>query len=174
MPGSTPPTDLTAGILALDTGETIGPALGCRDFADTSAARAGTLHVAAGRSIFELRNCTISGARFHARIEYLWEALQRIDLMMLTDRDGSTWADWTRDNEMARKRAHESWAAAHIGRELVLKPYLLPEPIVPYDAGPDHPRHALFPWGELISFYDDKGGASYLSLCFGVRPAPEP
>lgn len=181
MPAATPPnlipsphSGLESGILSFDhTGETIGPALGCRAFAETQAAKAGSVHVAAGRSTFELRNCTIAGARFHARIEYLGESLQRIDLMMLSGRDGASWADWTRANEMARKRAHESWAAAAIGRELLLKPYLMPEPIIPFDAGEDHPRHAVFPWGELLSFYDSKGGASYLSLCYGVKPTPE-
>jgi hypothetical protein len=171
-PGNAAP-GLQSGVVVFEsTGETIGPALGCRAFAEFRVAKNGSLHVAGGHSQFELRDCALGGARFHVRIEYLWETLQRIDLMMLTDRDGTSWADWTYENEMARKRAHDAWAAAAIGRELTLKPYLMPEPVIPRNAGEDHPRHAVFPWGELISFHDSKGGASYLSLCYGVKPDP--
>jgi hypothetical protein len=169
-----PPAGLESGVLTFDrTGEAIGPAITCRDFAESKEAKSGTLHLASGRSIFELKNCTIAGARFHARIEYHWETIHRIDLMMTRSSDGTSWSDWNYENEMARKRSHESWSAALIGRPLELKPYLMPEPVIPYNAGEDHPRHAVFPWGELLSYYDSKGGGSYLALCYGVKPAPD-
>jgi hypothetical protein len=62
---------------------------------------------------------------------------------------------------MARKAWAEEWAARVFGKELTIKPIVmeeLPEPVYPAMPGPEHPRHAVFEWGEVSSYFDSKAG----------------
>lgn len=54
---------------------------------------------------------------------------------------GKSWSDWSEERELARKAFHERWLAGEVG------------------VGPGQ-----YPWGEVTSYYDPKGGFSAVTL----------
>ena len=70
-------------------------------------------------------------------------------------------ADWEAALEANKQAWAEEWAGQVFGKALTIKPIVmpeLPEPVYPAKPGPEHPRHAVFEWGEVSSYFDSKGG----------------
>lgn len=142
-----------AGYLVFDeTGESVGPATTAAAAQALRIFARARLHLGGGKARLSIDRCLIGGRPFNITLHFDGPRLARIDLFALQAADGKSWNDWTRENEMARKAAHEAWAEAAFGRPLTIKPHLMPEPVFPFDPGPDHPRHAVFDWGEVTSY----------------------
>jgi hypothetical protein len=56
---------------------------------------------------------------------------------------GKSWSDWSEERELARKAFHERWLTGEVG--------LGPGP---------------YPWGEISSYFDPKGGFSAVTLSY--------
>jgi hypothetical protein len=162
------------GVLTIaPPGDDLGPGTKALDFARTGSGLAASLHVAGGESVFTLSEAAIAGARFHARIRFVWDDLRRVELVMTASPDGRRWPEWTHDGELSRKAAHEAWAGAVFGRAMPIRPVLAPEPVMPAAPGPEHPRHIRFDWGEVVSWYDGKAGAASLMVFYGAGTEAE-
>jgi hypothetical protein len=158
-------TNVSGGTITFDeTGDTIGPATTATEAQGLRAFARARLHLAGDAARLSIDRCPIGGRPFNITLHFAGPRLARVELFMLQGTDGRTWDDWTRENELARKAAHEEWARGAFGRELAVKPYLMPEPIYPYEPGPEHPRHAEFAWGDVTSYYDDRAGCSSLII----------
>lgn len=72
------------------------------------------------------------------------EELVMIDLAHVDARFGTSWDDWSEEKELARKASHDAWLAEHVG------------------------ERRMFPWGEISSHYDAKGGGSHLSIRYAA------
>lgn len=74
----------------------------------------------------------------------LWfegQTLNRVTLQLSDDRYGSSWDDWTEENELARKQAHDDWLKAHgLSKQ--------------------------YPWGKILSLYDSRGGSSTIEIVY--------
>lgn len=156
------------GCLRLDrTGEVIGPATSASALADLRAAAAGRLHLGGDASL-SLGDQVVHGATFRTTARFSGDRLAQVELCMVRSAAGEQWANWTHENEMHRKAAHERWAAEVFGRAMDLLPFPGPERIVPAEPGPEHPRGAAFPWGMVGSYYDAKGGCAWLVIRYGA------
>lgn len=82
-------------------------------------------------------------------LHFYGEQLVRLEISHGAARFGRSWADWSREGELARKAFHEQWLADKVGVNL----------------GP-------YAWGEISSQYDGNGGCSYLQVSFAHRGGP--
>lgn len=114
----------------------------------------------------------IRGVCFHINLRFRNDRLNLIELIAANEDVPDVQAAggaWTRENELARKRFHESWAARALAAPLAIKPWVdpdLPGPVMPANPGPEHPRHAAFAWGEVGSYLDEKGCAALLIVSY--------
>lgn len=166
------------GAITLDaTGERIGPRTTAGEFAGLRAACGTPVSVGRGRSSrAELARIAVQGAEFNLTAVFDGVTLARLELFMRRAADGSTWADWSPEAEMLRKSSHESWAARVFGAALAPKPLALDrhgQPIIPEPLTWEHPRHAVFGWGEVVSSYDSKAGMAVLIVRYGEVPPLE-
>lgn len=165
------------GAITLDaTGERLGPRTTAEEFAHLRAAPGAPISVGRGRSRAELARVAAHGAEFRLAALFEGATLARLEMVMLRATDGGSWADWSPQAEMARKANHEAWAARVFGAALAPKPLALDrhgQPIVPEPLTWEHPRHAVFDWGEVVSSYDSKAGMSVLVVRYGPTPPAE-
>ena len=76
-------------------------------------------------------------------IVVLWfhdQRLVRLTLMDADDRFGTSWAEYSIEKELARKRSHDAWLAASLQ------------------------SRDEFPWGRVWSDYDERGGFSSITI----------
>jgi hypothetical protein len=74
-------------------------------------------------------------------VQFHGQQLVSLNLFHGAPRFGSSWSDWSRERELARKAFHECWLAT----ELRTPP-------------------GEYPWGGIFSHYDDKGGFSSITV----------
>lgn len=111
----------------------------------------------------------VLGRRVIAGLEFGRERLSRVSLFVLLDGDGSSWSDWTLEQEMRRKGEHEALAAEMFGTPL--EPVAMDvngRAVRPMFPGPEHARDAVFGWGRVLSGYDSKGGMAQLFIMYGA------
>lgn len=162
-----------AGVLALDAGEfALSSEMQPSDverLPDGSVAR---IHHGGDETHITLKPQAIGGIDFHINLRFRNDRLRLIELMARNEAVKEIMASggaWTQDNELTRKRFHESWAASALGCPLAIKPWVdpdLPEPVMPAFPGPEHPLYAAFDWGEIGSYYDGKGCAALLIVAY--------
>ena len=70
-------------------------------------------------------------------LEFCGEALMRVELCNADDQYGKSWNDWSEEKELLRKRSHDEWLKRVLGD-----------------------GDYVFPWGRVVSVYDQKGGTS--------------
>lgn len=105
--------------------------------------------------------CEILGRPAVLQLVYEKGTLRRASIFIRLPDDTTDWSDWTLAQEMARKRQHDALALALFGVALTPKPLdINGKPILPLELTPEHPNHAVFPWGEIISGYDSKGSVA--------------
>src|ERR1700754_124914 len=90
----------------------------------------------------------IMGDSFLLTLNFYGSHLTSVDLFANDKRFGTSWADWSKEKEIQRKRFHESWLGKVLGNDRY--PYY-------YD------------WGSVESFYDEKGGFSYITVRYRKR-----
>jgi hypothetical protein len=79
----------------------------------------------------------IMGDSFYITLFFLGSALFEIDFVTTEAGFGPSWAEWSEEKELQRKRFHDSWLNKVLGNDRY-----------PYD----------YKWGSVRSFYDQKGG----------------
>ena len=160
------------GLCFESTGEFIGPGMSAADFATTRLAARGCMHLGASRTEIRFASERVRGAVFHTIIRFEGQRLAEIELLMLESERGERWPEWNYENEMARKAAHERWAASVFERAMELLPYPGPEQVLPASLSPEHARGAAFDWGRVGSYYDGKAGAAWLVVRYADRALP--
>lgn len=90
----------------------------------------------------------LSGHPFNFTLYFHCSDLTSIDLMTTDESFGTSWADWSEDKELQRKRFHDSWLSKVLGNDRY-----------PYD----------YTWGTVVSVYDQKAGFSYVSIKYRKR-----
>ena len=132
-----------------------------------AGARART-HVSYGREGVSARvEGPILGRDAICGLEFKGGRLARVSIFVRLPGDGASWDDWTFEQEMRRKRAHDDLARDLFGNGLALRPMdVNGKAILPLDPGPEYPRHAVFDWGEVVSGYDSKGGMAEMWIAY--------
>lgn len=174
---TTPATRTADGSLRIDDPvETLVPRMSLEDFERSALRPLTSLHLSAEGCTCRLAERRIGGHAFHVTLTFGPDArLASIDLFPVRPGDAAGWSGWTLEQEMDRKRWAESWAERTFGTPLTIKPFELetsPEPILPANPGPEHPRHAVFAWGEVCSYFDSKAGFAGLWIRYGDRAPP--
>lgn len=85
----------------------------------------------------------IAGHDFNLTLNFHGSDLTGLDLIANDERFGTSWADWSKEKELERKRFHDSWLAKVLGNDRY-----------PYE----------YDWGSVRSFYNEKAGFSYVSI----------
>lgn len=80
---------------------------------------------------------------FNLTLNFHGSVLTSLDLTANDERFGTSWADWSKEKELERKRFHDSWLARVLGNDRY-----------PYE----------YDWGSVRSVYDEKAGFSYVSI----------
>lgn len=137
------------------------------------------LHSGGTETRITLNPQRVLGVTTHLELHFEGDRLARIQMMAINECVPEVMAAggvWSRENELARKRFHERWAAEALGCPLAVKPWVdpdLPGPVMPACPGPEHPRYAEFPWGEIISSLDEKACEADLIVKYsGVCSSP--
>jgi hypothetical protein len=173
---ATPPLSPDGSLYIDGSADPIAPRMTLDAF-ERSTVRAGaSLHLSADGCTCKLAERRIAGNAFHLTLTFGPDTrLASIDLFPVRPGDERAWSGWTLEQEMDRKRWLEAWAAQTFGAPLRVKPFELdtsPEPIYPTTPGPDHPRHAVLPWGEVCSYFDSKAGFAGLWIRYTDRVPP--
>ncbi|HEY6802426.1 MAG TPA: hypothetical protein VI306_02500 [Pyrinomonadaceae bacterium] len=90
----------------------------------------------------------IMGDSFLLTLNFYGSDLTSVDLFADDERFGTSWADWSKEKELERKRFHESWLGKVLGNDHY-----------PYD----------YDWGSAESFYNEKAGFSYITVRYRKR-----
>jgi hypothetical protein len=80
------------------------------------------------------------GVAFVVVLYFHGERLAMIDLACNEPAYGKSWADFSMENEMKRKHAHDQWLVPSVGKQ------------------------RDFPWGTITSEYDDRAGGSSIII----------
>lgn len=153
----------TSGELRFDTtGEVVGPMTVFEDLVRLRAARGARTRLGGGLTEVTVGIQPIMGAEFQAIVRFRSDRLYEIELIMVETETGQRWPEWTLENELARKSAHERWAARAFQAPMELLPFPGPERIVPAEPLPEHPRGASFGWGTVTSYYEGKAGFAWM------------
>lgn len=161
---TTPPANPPGDLFFDSTGEFIGPLTTPATFSTLRIARTGLLQAGPDRSRIHFERELVWGSPFTIAIEFIDQRITNIELFLLRDDDAQGWENWNQATELARKAASEAWAEQVFKAPLVLRPFQLDgKPITPPDE-PQSARHALLPFGEIASYYDNKGGTAFMRL----------
>ncbi len=163
-------------MLKLDSGGEIRPGDSIRDVAAAIGAITHGVHSGPGGERLTIPSVQIGGVWFHCVLRLDDGRVSSAELLAGESQLPSR--EWSRENELARKRIHESWAAKVLGRELVVRPVELeaenpgdpPMRITPAFTGPETPMHAECAWGEVLSVLDEKACQASLIIRWNVRP----
>lgn len=90
----------------------------------------------------------IIGQPFNLTLDFHGSDLTSVNLFAIDERFGTSWADWSKEKELQRKRFHESWLNKVLGNDRY-----------PYE----------YDWGSVESIYDGKSGFSYISIKYKKR-----
>lgn len=151
-------TFAATGRLRLDDfNELIGPGLSPSGLDAMGVRAVGQVHVRPGGSVFSVRT-GVEGRPALLAATFGPDRLASVELVLL---DGPGSDGMAEQNKL--KAEHERWLAS-LGIALVPLPFMLDgQPVMPATVGAEHPRHAVMPWGEVVSMIDPKnGGASVI------------
>jgi hypothetical protein len=154
------------GMLDVEAPEgTIDPRMGARAFAETPLGKECGKKLEGMRTHFYLERAQLSGRAYRVEIIYEGEALSHVDLFLHMWGDAEGWAGWSEQRERSRKEQAEEWAKKAFGKAMEVKPFELEgETVVPFEVKWDTARRLKFEWGEVVSYFDSKGGFSGMGV----------
>ena len=79
-------------------------------------------------------------------LQFHGEQLLSLNLSHSAARFGTSWADWSEERELALKAFHERWLLGNLRLHL-----------------------GDYPWGDISSCYDAKGGSSFITVRYANR-----
>ena len=139
----------TGCITLPEIGASIAPSLSRSQFLQTPAFAAASVFVQNEPSCsYRLPDIPQPDTDLGMVLQFQGEQLRSLSLSHGAARFGSSWSDWSRERELARKSFHERWLAT----ELRTPP-------------------GEYPWGNISSYYDDKGGFSSITIRYANRNA---
>jgi hypothetical protein len=134
--------EYTGGIMLPEIGASISASLLCSQFLQTLAfAGASVLDQNEPWCSYRLPEIAQAGSRLCVVLQFHGEQLQSLTLYHDADRFGTSWSDWSEERELARKAFHEDWLTRELGIRL-----------------------GHYPWGDISSNYDPKGGSSSIII----------
>lgn len=156
----------SAGILPISgTQGTIDLSTDLPTFENAPLARQCERTLTAEWTEFTLRSARLADQTFIVTWRFNHQSLHAIELVLQQTDDGTSWSDWTEEKERRRKSASEAWVNKTFHTKMVVKPFEFEGKLItPFEVLWDTPLCAQFPWGEITSFYDSKGGSSGLIL----------
>ena len=96
----------------------------------------------------------LEGTLFGVGLNFEAERLEGYSLWLVDARYGASWDDYSEDKQLAQRDAHDAWLMAILGpgnRE----------------ASPRGPElRYSFPWGDVWSTFDARGGSSSIGVRF--------
>lgn len=137
--------DTKTGTLTTDRGEAITPSLTRSSFLASSLGSEAVPSVRNEPYASWWVRRELGGRSFHITIYFEGERLRSLDLALTDSAFGTTWSDWSRERELARKAAHDSWLSE-------------------VDSTLAPPRR--YGWGQVASVFDERAGASVIVLAF--------
>jgi hypothetical protein len=121
----------------------VGPSLTREKFLSSPMGKDAKIFVNAGKSIsYKSKPLSIYGVQFILVLYFSDQRLIEIHLYPLSDEKGG-WASYSEANEIEKKRKNDAFLAANLGAP-------------PYE----------YPWGEIVSIFDDRSGASQVIVRF--------
>jgi hypothetical protein len=118
----------------------IGPCFTRRDLAVTPVAAQSQV-VNEPYHSYSLGEQQIAGRPFFVTLYFYGQELESIDLAHPTTKFGTSWADWSKESELRRKRWHDDWLREQTG----------------------YASH-VYQWGEVGSDYDPRSGGSSITI----------
>jgi hypothetical protein len=94
---------------------------------------------------FAMPSALFDGQRIEWSLWFTGQELSRVSISVANDEFDSSWANWSEEKELARKKQHDSLLKSVFGSDMV---------------------NYEFPWGEAVSIYDGKGGASSIIVVY--------
>lgn len=167
-----PPLSTAAqtGQLRFDaTGECVGPGTRYSEFANTRTGKLLTKRTWRETVYAEVSRESLEGMELQISLEFENDQLVRVNLFVPQAGDSKGWDGWTKEGETARQRAGEAWIEKTFGQKPTLKPYISDtgKEIIPAMPVENHPRYLKFPWGEVVSYFDSKGGFPGVTVKYG-------
>ncbi len=101
----------------------------------------------------------VDGLVFRVELHFEAEQLRGYSLWLDDPRFGTSWDDYTEDKQLAQRDAHDAWLLSTLG----------PGKREPSPRGPE--LRYVFPWGEVWSTFDARGGSTTIGVRFR-RDAP--
>ncbi len=132
----------TGGITLPEIGASISASLSCSQFLKTPAFDGASVVVRNGLwCTYRLQDIAQASSRLCVVLQFHGEQLQSLNLTHFSERFGTSWSDWSEEQELARKAFHEDWLTRELGIRL-----------------------GHYPWGDISSNYDPKGGSSSIII----------
>jgi hypothetical protein len=97
---------------------------------------------------------TLDGLEFVVRLVFEGERLDSYSMWLDDARYGTSWDDYSEEKQLAQRDAHDTWLVATLG----------PGEREPSPRGPE--LRYTFPWGEVYSTFDARGGSSPIGVRF--------
>jgi hypothetical protein len=97
---------------------------------------------------------TLNELVFGVRVVFEGERLDSYALWLTDPRYGTSWDDYSEERRLSMRDAHDGWLLAQLG----------PGERIPSPRGPE--LYYDFPWGEVWSTFDAKGGSTSIIVRF--------
>jgi hypothetical protein len=101
---------------------------------------------------------TLDGLVFGVDLVFDGERLDCYSMWLADPRYGTSWDDWSEEKQLAQRDAHGAWLVKSLG----------PGERKPSPQGPE--LSYTFPWGDVLSTFDARGGSSRIGVRFRRRP----
>jgi hypothetical protein len=132
----------TGSIILPEIGASISASLLCSQFLQTQTfAGASVLVQNDPWCSYRLPDIAQAGSRLCVVLQFHGEHIRSLTLCHDADCFGTCWSDWSEERELARKAFHEAWLTHELGIRL-----------------------GRYPWGDISSIYDPKGGSSSIII----------
>ncbi|MBC7773091.1 MAG: hypothetical protein H7210_11385 [Pyrinomonadaceae bacterium] len=166
-----PPAHSRQGELLFDDAHfTLPPAAPFGVFSSSPIRARFALHAAGDATVCRCDRELVFGSPCAVSLRFEQDRLAQAELFLHLPGDTTDWNSWTQAQEFERKHAAQAWAARVFGVPLVPMPIDVDGASVIPEWGDRTPLHAVHPWGVIQSFYDSKGGSSYMRIKYGPAP----
>jgi hypothetical protein len=93
----------------------------------------------------------IAGLTFIITLYFYGQQLESISLAHIAKEFGTSWDDWSEEQELQRKAVHDRWLIEQTGQ-----------------------ASHVYPWGEIGSDYDPRSGGSSITIRYSWQGRPWP
>jgi hypothetical protein len=154
--------DRETGRLVLGEGVEIAPSLTRQELEHRTLGQAARLNIRNEPYIsYQLPSGSFQGRRVLATVYFKAQRLESVDIVLSTEPEGASWADWSLEKEMNAKAFHEVVLKDDLG-----EPHEITLQGVGSPMETEQERNSRtvvkyrYPWGEVLSTYDSRGGFS--------------